>query len=331
MLKFHPVSSLCLVSGFALATWACSSGGVDDGGVVVVPTAGSGSTSAGSGSGGTGSPNPTAGSPSTAGNDSGQAGSQPSAGTGGMVGVSGGGAGGVSGGSGGAPAGGTGGASGGASAGSGGSGGSGGSSEAGKVVLYDGSDASFKGWKSLRNGGTNPWKNNPDGTMTVQTNTGDIQSNLTFQSAFFHIEYVTPKITSAGGGQERGNSGIYLKGSWEVQVLDTFGLAPAIDGCGAIYEVAKPLVVACNKEEIWNTFEIEFQAQVCTNGQQTAPAKVLEVKLNGMVVHQNVTLPANETRAGQKPSCEPKGLLLQDHSSILPVSYRNIWAIPRGE
>jgi len=237
----------------------------------------------------------------------------------------------VSGGSGGAPAGGSGGTVSGGSGGavSGGSGGSGGSSEAGKVVLFDGTDATFKSWKSLRNGATNPWKNNPDGSMTVQTNTGDIQSTQVFQDAFFHVEYVTPKITSAGGGQERGNSGIYLKGSWELQVLDTFGLAPAIDGCGAIYEVSKPLVVACNKEEVWNTYEIEFQAQTCTNGQQTAPAKVLEVKLNGMLVQQNVTLPANETRAGQKPSCDPKGLLLQDHSSILPVSYRNIWAIPR--
>jgi len=232
----------------------------------------------------------------------------------------------VSGGSGGASGGTGGSASGGTSA---GSGGSGGASDAGKVVLFDGSDASFKSWKSLRNGATNPWKNNPDGSMTVQTNTGDIQSTQTFQDALFHVEYVTPKITSAGGGQERGNSGIYLKGSWEVQVLDTFGLAPAIDGCGAIYEVAKPLVVACNKEEVWNTYEIEFQAQACTNGQQTAPAKVLEVKLNGILVQQNVTLPANETRAGQKPSCDPKGILLQDHSSILPVSFRNIWAIPR--
>jgi len=323
MLKSHPFSSLFLVAGIVSAGWACSSGGVDDTGAVKVPTAGSGSSSAGSGNtGGSGSPVDMAGSTATAGTESGQAGSQASAGSGGMVGASG--SGGASGGSGGS-------ASGGTSAGSGGSGGSGGASDAGKVVLYDGSDATFKSWKSLRNGGTNPWKNNPDGSMTVQTNTGDIQSGQTFQSALFHVEYMTPKITSAGGGQERGNSGIYLKGSWELQVLDTFGLAPAIDGCGAIYEVSKPLVVACNKEEVWNVYEIEFQAQACTNGQQTAPAKVLEAKLNGMLVQQNVTLPANETRAGQKPSCDPKGLLLQDHSSILPVSFRNIWAIPRDK
>lgn len=319
MLKSHPFFSLFFVSGLVSAGWACSSDAPEE--VVRVPTAGSGSTSAGSGNtGGSGTPVDTAGSTANAG--SGQAGSQASAGSGGAVSVSGG--------TGGVPAGGSGGsAAGGVSGGSGGGGGSGGASDAGKVVLYDGTDATFKSWKSLRNGGTNPWKNNPDGTMTVQTNTGDIQSTQTFQDAFFHVEYVTPKITSAGGGQERGNSGIYLKGSWELQVLDTFGLAPAIDGCGAIYEVSKPLVVACNKEEVWNVYEIEFQAQTCANGQQTAPAKVLEVKLNGMLVQQNVTLPANETRAGQKPTCDPKGLLLQDHSSILPVSFRNIWAIPR--
>ena len=173
-----------------------------------------------------------------------------------------------------------------------------------------------------------PWQNNGDGTMTVQTNTGDIISKETFQNVFVHVEYVTPRITTAGGGQERGNSGIYLKGSYEMQVLDTYGLPPAIDGCGAVYGISAPLVVACNEEEVWNTYEIEFQANVCNNGQKTASAKFVEVTLNGMLVQQNVTVD-NTTQAGQPETCDPKGILLQDHSSILPVSYRNIWVIPR--
>jgi hypothetical protein len=196
------------------------------------------------------------------------------------------------------------------------------------IVLYDGSTESFNSWASVRNGGNNPWRNNSDGTMTVQTNTGDIISRQTFQNVFVHVEYVTPRITQVGGGQERGNSGVYLKGAYEVQVLDTFGLMPAIDGCGAIYGIAQPRVVACFDAEVWNTYEIEFRANTCNGNTKTASANFVEVKLNGQVVHQNVTV-NNRTEGGQNEDCAPKGLLLQDHSSILPVSYRNIWVIPR--
>ncbi len=212
----------------------------------------------------------------------------------------------------------------------GGSGGSGGASEPeGKIVLFDGSDATFKEWKARNNGQDNPWQNNGDGSMTVKSNTGDIISKQGFQDVFLHLEYKTPKITSAGGGQERGNSGVYLKSSYEMQVLDTYGLAPMIDGCGALYSIAPPLVVACNKEDEWNTYEIEFKANVCNNGQKSANAKFVEVKLNGQLVQQNVEAD-HTTQAGLDESCDPQGVLLQDHSSILPVSFRNIWVIPRN-
>jgi hypothetical protein len=324
MLKSRALTCLLVASGVAAASFACSSGGIEsEPPIKIQPSAGTSSTAAGSGSGGsgtggTGAPTTAGSSPGTSGTGNGQAGSQSSAGTGGT-------------GTGGTGTGGTGtGGTGGGAGGTGGGGGSGGGEDANKVMLYDGSAETFNSWKSVRNGGANPWKNNPDKTMTVQTNTGDIQTKMAFQDVFLHLEYMTPKITSAGGGQERGNSGIYMKGSWEVQVLDTFGLAPADDGCGAIYEVAAPLVSACKKEEEWNIYEIEFKAQVCSNGQQTAPAKFTEVKLNGIVVQKDVACPNNETRAGQLPSCDPKGILLQDHSSILPVSFRNIWVIPRN-
>jgi hypothetical protein len=316
MLKSRLHSPLLLVSGIVFAGLACSSPGTDPVMVIHVdPTAGTGSTAGGSPSGGTGAVVPTAGTTAMGGSASGgQAGSAAMGGSGGT---------GVVGGTGG-----TGGGTGGTGGGTGGTGGL--ENDPNKVVLFDGTEATFKSWKSVRNGADNPWKLNADKTMTVNTNTGDIQSKMPFQDVFLHLEYMTPKITSAGGGQERGNSGVYLKGSWELQVLDTFGLAPAIDGCGAIYEVSKPLVTACHKEEEWNIYEVEFKAQVCNNGQQTTPARFVEVKLNDILVQQNVDCPANETRAGQPPSCDPKGLLLQDHSSILPVSYRNIWVIPRN-
>jgi hypothetical protein len=165
--------------------------------------------------------------------------------------------------------------------------------------------------------------------MTVITGTGDIQSKQKFQDVFVHVEYKTPMLPASVTGQERGNSGIYLKGSYEMQVLDTYGQAPAIDGCGAVYSIKAPLVTACYQQEMWNTYEIEFKAQVCdAQGQKTANARFVKVTLNGVLVHQDVEA-SHTTTAGQPEDCAPKGILLQDHSSVLPVSYRNIWVIPR--
>lgn len=220
----------------------------------------------------------------------------------------------------------------GGTAGTGGTGGGGGNAgeEGNKVVLFDGSPQTFDSWRSVRNGGNNPWTFNDDGTMTVQSNTGDILSEPVFNDVFVHVEYKTPRFISAGGGQERGNSGVYLKGSYELQILDTKGLPPASDGCGAIYGISPPLVSACFADEDWNVYEIEFKAQLCNDqGQKTANARFLEVKLNGMLVQQNVDVPST-TQAGQPESCQPRGVMLQDHSSILPVTFRNIWAIPRN-
>jgi hypothetical protein len=316
MLNSRPQISLLLASGIALAGFACSSGGTEQTTIKVDPTAGTGSSMGGSGnSAGSGMTIPTAGTPATGGADSGQAGSQAAAGSGAVGGSLGG-------------TGSNGGAGGVTSGGSGGAGGTGGG-EPNKVVLFDGTPETFKSWASVRDGSKdNPWTNNGDGSMTVKTNTGDIISKQKFQNAFVHLEYKTPKITSAGGGQERGNSGVYLKGSYEMQVLDTYGLPPAIDGCGALYSIKAPLVVACKKEDEWNTYEIEFKANVCTNGAKTANAEFVDVKLNGMQVQKNVVAD-HFTQAGQAESCDPKGLMLQDHSSILPVSFRNIWVIPR--
>lgn len=308
MLKSRPYSLLLLASGIVSASLACSSGGTNDVTMVKVdPTAGTGSTVGGSSSGGTGTPVSTAGSPAMGGSASGgQAGSSQVMGGSGGTGVAGG---------------------------TGGTGGGGGTGGAGddpnKVVLFDGSPASFKNWTSRNNGQDNPWTNNGDGSMTVKSNTGDIISKQVYQDVFLHLEYKTPKITSAGGGQERGNSGVYLKSSYELQVLDSYGLPPAIDGCGAIYSIKPPLVVACKKEDEWNTYEVEFKAQVCNGAQKTANAKFTSVKLNGMLVQENVEAD-HTTQAGLDESCDPKGVLLQDHSSILPVSFRNIWVIPRN-
>ncbi len=323
MLNSRPLSSLLLVSGIVSASVACSSGGTGTETTVKVtdPTAGTGSSAAGSGSGGTGGPITTGGTSATAGAGNGQAGSQTSAGSGGA------GGGGGMGSGGGGGAGGMGGAAGGTGGGATGFCGS----EAGKVILFDGTDATFKSWYP-RNGGVNspnPWTNNGDGSMTVKNGGGDILTKMPFTNVCLHVEYRAPKIDSPPADvQQRGNSGVYLKGSYEMQVLDTFGLAVENDYCGAVYKISPPLVSACKMGGEWNAYDIEFQGNVCTNGTKTTNAKFIKVNLNDVNVQNNVVAD-HTTQAGMDETCDPRGVLLQDHGTIVPVSFRNIWAIPR--
>lgn len=324
MLKLSPLSSLLLVSGIAVVGFACSSGGVRDEDVVQVPTAGTGTTSGGTGnSPGTSGTGPSAGTAAMTGgtgSGGGQAGSPPSGGTGSMAGS----------GSGGTGMGGTG----------GGAGGTGGGTndsfcgtEEGKVMLFDGTEATFKNWYP-RTGGmnaANPWTLNANGTMEMKGS--DIVSKMGFQNVCLHVEYQAPNFTYPAGTDEqsRGNSGVYLKASWELQVLDSFALGRVDDDlCGSVYKVSPPLVSACKTGGEWNSYDIEFQANVCADGMTTTAAKFIKVNLNGVNVQNNVELPkAAATQDGLTPTCEPRGVLLQNHGSIVPVSYRNIWAIPR--
>jgi hypothetical protein len=214
-------------------------------------------------------------------------------------------------------------------------GGSGGSSAAGgssgaipeedRVVLFDGTN--LDAWISRNTGGPVGWQVVGDGSMAVSPGTGDIITRQEFEDVFVHAEYKTPMLPADVTGQDRGNSGIYLKGMYEVQVLDSFGRQPEIDGCGSIYGVHAPLTVACYQEEIWNTYEIEFQApRYDDQGNKLSNARMLLVTLNGVVVQENTDVPL-ATRAGYGESPGPAGIMLQDHGNRL--WFRNIWVIPR--
>ncbi|HET6148840.1 MAG TPA: DUF1080 domain-containing protein [Polyangia bacterium] len=232
-----------------------------------------------------------------------------------------------------------GGATGGGSGGTTGSGGAGGSTGAGgaagaenKIMLFDGSAATFNGWASTRNlAGPNPWRSNGDGTMTVVTGAGDIQSKMKFQDLFVHIEYLTPVFQESDPTvQYRGDSGVFLKGSYEMQVIDSYGQPPALDGCGAVFGISAPSSSECFQGGQWNTYEIEFKANTCdAEGVKTSNARIVSARLNGKMVQQNVDVPS-ATTAGQAESCNPAGLLLEDHGSFRPIMYRNIWVIPRS-
>jgi len=146
-----------------------------------------------------------------------------------------------------------------------------------------------------------------------------------FGSFTLHLEFRTPFMPDARG-QWRGNSGVYLQNRYEIQVLDSFGLAAEIDGCGAIYEQRAPALNMSFPPLSWQTYDIDFEAaRFDASGKKTADA-VVSVRQNGVAIQERVAL-GGRTGRGEPEGAEPGPLVLQDHWS--PVFYRNVWIVPR--
>lgn len=197
---------------------------------------------------------------------------------------------------------------------------------AGAIVLFDGTN--LDQWQS-RNGGPANWAIK-DGAMEVSPRTpggprGDIVSKPTFGSHKLHLEFRTPFMPKARG-QARGNSGVYVQGRYEVQVLDSFGLPPRDNEAGGIYSQATPKSNASLPPGEWQTYDIAFRAaRVDANNKLVEPA-LITVDFNGVRIHDAVKL-TRPTPGGVDADAGGKGaLLLQDHGN--PVQFRNIWVVP---
>ncbi len=166
------------------------------------------------------------------------------------------------------------------------------------------------------------WKLVEDGAMEVYF--GSAYSKKTFGDHELHIEFRTPFMPDKRG-QARGNSGVYVQGRYEVQVLDSYGLSGEDNECGGIYKNAKPLVNMCAPPLQWQTYDITFhQAQVDAEGKVTQKARITVIH-NGVVIHDNLevdTTPGGCTYDMAKPG----PVYLQDHGN--PVRFRNIWVKP---
>lgn len=185
----------------------------------------------------------------------------------------------------------------------------------GAIVLFDGTQASLdKHWKPGA-------KVTADGLLMQGCTSVD-----TFRDFTLHLEFRTPFMPKARG-QGRGNSGVYYQGRYETQVLDSFGLEGKDNECGGIYSISAPSVNMCLPPLAWQTYDAEFTAaHYDDQGKKTSPAR-LTVRLNGVVVQQNVEVPNVTTAAPVAESPEPGPIYLQDHGN--PVRYRNIWVAPR--
>ncbi len=146
-----------------------------------------------------------------------------------------------------------------------------------------------------------------------------------FGSHKLHIEFFLPFKPKARG-QGRGNSGCYLQGRYEVQVLDSFGLEGRNNECGGIYSIKAPDLNMCYPPLSWQTYDIEFTAAKFKDGKKMEDAR-MTVLHNGVKIHDNVKLPKRTTASPLPEGPEPGYLHLQDHGN--PVRYRNIWVVEK--
>jgi hypothetical protein len=147
-----------------------------------------------------------------------------------------------------------------------------------------------------------------------------------FGSHKLHIEFRIP-YQPEDRGQGRGNSGIYAQGRYEVQMLDSFGLAGKHNECGGIYSVKDPDVNMCLPPLSWQTYDFDYTAaKFDADGKLVAPPR-MTVHHNGVLIHDDVELPGDRstTAAPSKPGPEPGPVYLQNHGC--PVRYRNIWVV----
>jgi hypothetical protein len=188
------------------------------------------------------------------------------------------------------------------------------------VVLFDGTDLSR--WTGRD--GEARWKVE-NGYMEV-TRTGSIETREHFGDCQLHIEWAAP-VEVKGDSQGRGNSGVFLMGRYEIQVLDGYENPTYADGLtAALYGQYPPLVNACRRPGEWQTYDIFFVAPRFDGSRLVSPAYATVVH-NGVLVHHHQALMGptghRNTSSYDKPHPPEGPLSLQDHGN--PVRYRNIW------
>lgn len=190
----------------------------------------------------------------------------------------------------------------------------------GAVVLFDGTN--LDGWQT-KDGKPATWELLPEGVMEVRKHS--VVSKKQVGDHKLHVEFRTPFMPHERG-QGRGNSGVYVLGRYEVQVLDSYANEPADNLCGGIYKLAVPKTNAAMPPLTWQSYDITFYApKFDENGEKIKDAEIT-VNHNGILIHDKVALP-RPTPGGMTTEEGPEGgLYLQDHGD--PVQYRNIWYLP---
>lgn len=194
------------------------------------------------------------------------------------------------------------------------------------IVLFDGSN--LDRWCSGNDGDPAGWSVNGDGTMTVVKEAGDIRTRDEFGDFQLHIEWRVPACIH-GEGQARGNSGVFLQGRYEVQVLDNYENSTYVNGmAGSIYKQSVPLVNPCRKPGEWNVYDIIYTAPTFKEDGTFRTHPFVTVIFNGVLV-QNHTMVLGTTEYIGFPTFGAHGkgpVTLQSHGDPSePISFKNIW------
>lgn len=164
-----------------------------------------------------------------------------------------------------------------------------------------------------RNGESSRWVLD-GGTLEINPGSGDVYFDLSLSAFQLHLEFWLPHMPDAEG-QDRANSGVYLDGRFEIQLLDSAGQAPKADTCGAIYERRRPDWDAALPPERWQALDVAYRRR--------EPGARLTALLNGVLIHNQVLVNAPTQQAYL---AEPRPvILLQDHEAR--VRFRSIWVL----
>jgi hypothetical protein len=201
------------------------------------------------------------------------------------------------------------------------------------IILFDGKN--LDAWEPARPDG-HPWKIEEGAMVVIPTPAParpcDQRTKLAFGDVQLHLEFRTPSVVK-GNGQDRGNSGVFFMGLYELQILDSVDNPTYVNGqAGALYKEHAPLVNASRPPGEWQTYDAVFTApRFASDGKVLQPAR-LTVFYNGVLVQHDAAftgptpngptynlpkLPPYEAHAAKLP------LQLQDHRN--PVAFRNIW------
>ncbi len=190
------------------------------------------------------------------------------------------------------------------------------------VVLFDGKDLS----KWMQSSGEPAAWVVRNGYFEVKPGSGTLQTRDGFGDVQLHVEWASPS-PARGEGQDRGNSGVYLMGLYEVQVLDSYGNRTYADGqAAAIYGQYPPLVNVSRPPGVWQSYDIVFREPRFNADSSLQRPATMTVFHNGVLVQDHVTL-TGPTANGRRPPyvmhADRLPLMLQDHGHA--VRFRNIW------
>ncbi|MCC6421477.1 MAG: DUF1080 domain-containing protein [Gemmataceae bacterium] len=192
------------------------------------------------------------------------------------------------------------------------------------VVLFDGRN--LDAWVSAKTeGAPAPWKIEGDAMVCVPKS-GNIRTREAFGDLQLHLEFRTPSVVS-GEGQGRGNSGVFLMGIYELQILDSYQNPTYVNGqAGSIYKQYAPLVNSSRRPGEWQTFDVIWIApRFGADGSLLRPAR-MTVLHNGVIVQHDAVLKGHTPNRGlpaYRPHAARLPLALQDHNNT--IAFRNIW------